>query len=60
MSTSKKPKKTTTVENQTKFAFRLPSDLYEFLEQEAKANGRSMNSQLIQILQDYRTTTTKG
>lgn len=39
------------------FAFRLPEDLYAMLEQDAKQNGRSINSQLIQILKErYETT----
>ena len=49
---SKKTKKTTTIENQVKFAFRLPAELYALLEQEATQNGRSINSQLIQILKE--------
>jgi predicted HicB family RNase H-like nuclease len=50
MNTSKKPKKTTSIENQTKFAFRLTDELYKQLEKSARKNGRSMNSQLTTFL----------
>jgi hypothetical protein len=49
-------KKTTTVENQKQLAFRVPADVYENLEKEAIKNGRSINSQLIQILKERYTT----
>lgn len=48
----RKPRKITTVENQVKFSFRVPAEVYEKLEQEAIKNGRSINYQLIQILKD--------
>ena len=48
----RKPRKITTVENQVKFSFRVPAEVYEKLEQEAVQDGRSINYQLIQILRD--------
>ena len=52
MAEKRTPKKVTTVENQVKFSFRVPADMYEKLEKEAIKNGRSINSQLIQILRE--------
>lgn len=54
MQSSKKPRKNTTVENQTKFVFRLPSDLYEWIQREAQGKYRSMNSVMIEALQEYK------
>lgn len=52
--TEKRPsKKTTTVENQVKFSFRVPGDLYEKLEKDAIRNGRSINYQLIWVLKEH-------
>lgn len=48
----RKTKKVTTVENETRFTLRVPNNLLEKLEAEAKTTGRSINSQLIQILKE--------
>lgn len=34
------------------FGLRMPEDLKEIIAERAKANGRSMNSEIVQILQD--------
>lgn len=52
MENKRTPRKITTVENAVKFSFRVPEDIYKSLENEAIANGRSINSQLIQILRE--------
>ncbi len=43
-----------------KFIFRLPPDLKEWLRDTAEAEGRSMNSQLVQILESARAMAKKG
>lgn len=55
MENKRAPRKITTVENAIKFSFRVPEDVYKLLEQEAIDNGRSINSQLIQILKERYT-----
>ncbi len=54
MTQSKKPKKNTTVDNQVKFAFRVPPELYEWLQLEAQSQYRSMNSLMIEALQQFK------
>ncbi|WP_446471172.1 Arc family DNA-binding protein [Xenorhabdus stockiae] len=40
------------VANQDKFMLRLPDGMREAIAQRAEENGRSMNSEIVQILQD--------
>lgn len=36
-----------------RFTFRIPSDLFDKIEEIAKINHRSVNAQIITILEDY-------
>lgn len=41
-------------ENETRMTLRLPCDLYEWLKADASDNLRSLNSQVVAILEEYR------
>lgn len=38
---------------ESKFALRLPTDLYEFIRDEANKNGKSINEYIVFVLSDY-------
>ncbi|ENZ1677153.1 TPA: Arc family DNA-binding protein [Proteus mirabilis] len=45
---------------QDKFNLRLPDGMKDIIAERAKANGRSMNSEIIQMLQDVLDSDSKG
>lgn len=38
---------------ESKFALRLPTDLYEFIRKEAEKSGKSINEYIVFVLSDY-------
>lgn len=42
------------------FGLRMPDELKEKIQERAKANGRSMNSEIIQMLQDVLDSDSRG
>ncbi len=41
-------------EKETRMTVRMPSDLYEWLKVDAESDLRSLNSQVVAILDEYR------
>lgn len=46
-----------TSENRKRFTFRIPSDLFELLQEKAKRTGVSTNALILQILWDWEKST---
>jgi len=41
-------------ESETRMTVRMPQDLYEWLKENAKDNFRSLNAQVVAILEEHR------
>lgn len=41
-------------ENESRMTVRMPAELYEWLKSDADDSHRSLNSQVVAILEDYR------